>query len=73
MFQRLKDALALPQECRDKAAGSSLAYLFGSGERHMLPSFFNLLKHLQAQVQPASRGTPVQPDPPSRSAAFSSS
>ena len=47
---RLKEALALPPSCAEQARQSSLSYLLGQGERHILPSFFNLLKHLQAQA-----------------------
>ena len=51
VFLRLKDALALPPACAEQARASSLSYLLGAGERHILPSFFNLLKHLQAQAR----------------------
>ncbi len=40
----------LPEACKKVAQQSSLGYLFGDGERHILPSFFNLLIHLQKQV-----------------------
>jgi hypothetical protein len=42
VFDRLKEALALPED--QQRSG------FESGERRILPSFFNLLIHLQAQV-----------------------
>ena len=51
VFLRLTDALALPPACAEQARASSLSYLLGAGERHILPSFFNLLKHLQAQAR----------------------
>jgi hypothetical protein len=50
VFLRLKEALALPPACAEQARQSSLGYLLGQGERHILPSFFNLLKHLHNQV-----------------------
>jgi len=50
IFQQLKDTLTLPEECKKAAQQSSLGYLFTHGERHILPSFFNLLMHLQKQV-----------------------
>lgn len=51
VYEQLKAALALPCETRAAVDSSSKSqYLFGGGARHILPSFFNLLKHLQAQV-----------------------
>ena len=50
IFQQLKDTLTLPEECKKTAQQSSLGYLFTHGERHILPSFFNLLMHLQKQA-----------------------
>ena len=50
IFQQLQDTLMLPEACKRAAKQSSLGYLFGGGERHILPSFFNLLIHLQKQV-----------------------
>ncbi len=50
IFQQLQDTLMLPEACKRAAQQSSLGYLFGDGERHILPSFFNLLIHLQKQV-----------------------
>lgn len=51
VYEQLKAALALPCETRGAVDSSSKSqYLFGGGARHILPSFFNLLKHLQAQV-----------------------
>ncbi|KAK9905768.1 hypothetical protein WJX75_005992 [Coccomyxa subellipsoidea] len=50
VYEQLKAALALPCETRAAVDSSSKSqYLFGGGARHILPSFFNLLKHLQAQ------------------------
>ena len=43
----------LPEACKKVAQQSSLGYLFSGGERHILPSFFNLLIHLQKQVTSA--------------------
>ena len=60
VFLRLKEALALPPSCAEQARQSSLGYLLGQGERHILPSFFNLLKHLQAQVRVES--LPMMPE-----------
>lgn len=45
----------LPEACKKAAQQSSLGYLFGEGERHILPSFFNLLIHLQKQVTNTKR------------------
>ena len=42
-------ALQLPAECAAK--GRALGGLFASGERHLLPSFFNLLRHMHAQAR----------------------
>lgn len=50
IFKQLKDTLTLPEACKAAAQQSSLGYLFAHGERHILPSFFNLLIHLQKQV-----------------------
>ena len=50
IFKQLKDTLTLPEDCKKAAQQSSLGYLFAHGERHILPSFFNLLIHLQKQV-----------------------
>ena len=52
----------LPEACKKAAQQSSLGYLFGGGERHILPSFFNLLIHLQKQVTstPPLSSTSVQ-------------
>ena len=58
VFLRLKEALALPPCCAEEARASSLGYLLGHGERHILPSFFNLLKHLQAQARVAAHPSP---------------
>ncbi|EIE23647.1 hypothetical protein COCSUDRAFT_66025 [Coccomyxa subellipsoidea C-169] len=50
VYEQLKAALALPCESREAAGSSDKGqYLFSEGARHILPSFFNLLKHLQAQ------------------------
>ncbi len=51
VYEQLKAALALPCESKEAAGSSNEGqYLFSGGARHILPSFFNLLKHLQAQV-----------------------
>ena len=52
VFEQLKAALQLPAECvrKGKALGGAMRQLFASGERHLLPSFFHLLRHMHAQV-----------------------
>ncbi len=51
VYTQLKEALALPCETKGAVQSDSKSqYLFGGGARHILPSFFNLLKHLHAQV-----------------------
>lgn len=52
IFQQLKNTLTLPEECKKAAQESKVGYLFAHGERHILPSFFSLLIHLQKQVTP---------------------
>ena len=59
IFKQLKDTLTLPEACKKAAQQSSLGYLFAHGERHILPSFFNLLIHLQKQVTAMSCCRPV--------------
>jgi hypothetical protein len=53
VFLQLKEALLLPYEAKEEAQRSRLNYLYSGGERHILPSFFNLLKHLHNQVGPS--------------------
>ena len=52
VFEQLKAALQLPAECvrKGKALSGGVRHLFAGGERHLLPSFFNLLRHMHAQV-----------------------
>lgn len=52
VYEQLKVALQLPSECvqKGKALGGRMRTLFASGERHLLPSFFHLLRHMHAQV-----------------------
>ena len=61
MFEQLKAALQLPAECvcKGKALGGGMRALFASGERHLLPSFFHLLRHMHAQVR-CQWETPLQ-------------
>ncbi len=49
VYEQLIGALQLPPECAAK--GRALGGLFASGERHLLPSFFNLLRHMHAQAR----------------------
>ncbi|BDA47562.1 hypothetical protein COCOBI_10-4100 [Coccomyxa sp. Obi] len=50
VYTQLREALALPCETKGAVESDSKSqYLFGGGARHILPSFFNLLKHLHAQ------------------------
>ena len=53
MYEQLKAALQLPAECvhKGKALGGGMRALFAGGERHLLPSFFHLLRHMHAQVR----------------------
>ena len=53
VFEQLKAALQLPAECmrKGRALGGGICPLFASGERHLLPSFFHLLRHMHAQVR----------------------
>ena len=53
VYEQLKAALQLPAECvqKGKALGGGMRALFASGERHLLPSFFHLLRHMHAQVR----------------------
>lgn len=53
VFEQLKAALQLPGECtrKGRALGGGVGSLFAGGERHLLPSFFHLLRHMHAQVQ----------------------
>ena len=59
IFKQLKDTLTLPEACKKAAQQSSLGYLFAHGERHILPSFFNLLIHLQKQVMAMTHSRPT--------------
>jgi len=58
VYEQLIGALQLPPECAAK--GRALGGLFASGERHLLPSFFNLLRHMHAQA----RARPLPRRPP---------
>ena len=59
MYEQLKAALQLPEECVRKGGAlcSGMRALFAGGERHLLPSFFHLLRHMHAQVR-CRRGAP---------------